>query len=138
MVHGPNHWKHTFTWLVMAWTWEESVTFFLTHNIDYKWWYTFSRLPSRGVKIAKLWLLLHCRLITPWYMDFYLRYFKGKTIAFRKSFPMTYHFGKLILILLLNILTLGSLIINLIFDHSVDLTIVFQIFKWAMWSIFNT
>jgi len=65
-------------------------------------------------------------------MDFYLRYFKGKTIAFKKSFPMTHHFGKLILILLSNVLTIGSLIINLIFDHSVDLIIVFEIFKWAM------
>jgi hypothetical protein len=56
-------------------------------------------------------------------MDFYLRYFKGKTIAFKKSFSMTHHFGKLILILLSNVLTIQSLIINLILDHSIDLII---------------
>ncbi len=92
MVHGPNHWKHTFTWLVMAWTWEESFTFSLVHNIDYKWWgkqhqkwHTFSRLLSKGLKIAKIWLLLYSRFITPSYMDFYLKYFKGKTIALKKK-----------------------------------------------------
>ncbi len=58
-------------WMKIFKTLFDALTFSLAHNIDYKWWgkqhqkwHTFSRLPSRGLKIAKLWLLLYCGPIT--------------------------------------------------------------------------